>query len=412
MVLTKPALYTPVALETLAEADHQEGLHETDRTTIRDLCDEIGVPAANGTHLPYVRLGDGSTSGLWVPAHVLAADNPIINGGFHDWPTGTSFAAIAHGSYAANLWRYINGSAAVHTVQRAADVPAVAAAMPYDSYSLHVDCTTADASVAAGDYIGIQHFIEGFMFAPYAQRTFTLGFWVKATKTGIYSVSFRNSGSDRTYVGEYTVNVADTWEFKSIQVSASPTAGTWDYTTGIGIQITFSLMCGSTFAVAAGSWATGNYLGSTSQVNAGDSTSNDWKLYGVRITPGNAPAMFVPRHPAIEDALARRYFMRLGGVTNAPLTNGGYATSSTQALIPLVVPPMRSTISPTFAAASNFTISSSAGSPALTSISSSSASPYSFVIVAGVASGLTDGQACYMYGNSTSGTVDLSARLV
>jgi hypothetical protein len=243
--------------------------------------------------------------------------NKIINGDFLVWQRGTSFAAIASSAYAADRWFYGNTTSSAHTVSRSTDVPTVTEAGRLFNYSLLIDCITADTSIATGENIRFAQRIEGYNFAPLAQRSFTLSFWVKATKTGIYCVHFINSGTDRSYIAEYTVNTTDTWEYKTITVSASPTAGTWDYTTGIGLDFGFCLGTGATFQTTADAWRTGNFRATANQVNACDSTSNKFRITGIQIEPGVDATEF--EHKLFSETLVdcRRYYELIGNTATS-----------------------------------------------------------------------------------------------
>lgn len=252
---------------------------------------------------------------------------------------------------------YSKSGAIVHDIARSTDVPAVAAAMPFATYSIHCDVTTADASLAAGDYSLIQTHIEGWNWSPFAQRDFTISFWVKAAKTGVHCVYLVNSGSDRTYVATYTVNVADTWEWKTIYVTASPSGGTWDYTTGLGIRIGWPLHAGSTYHTTAGSWQTGNFMATSAAVNESDNTANNFKLYGVTMNPGNVGMMFVPRNQTIEELMLARYCQVFGGDSANEAIAVGYSAGTTTHYV-IVRPPVSMKATPTLAisSASHFSI--------------------------------------------------------
>jgi hypothetical protein len=219
--------------------------------------------------------------------------NPIRNAGLNSWSRGTSFTTAASNSETADKWIYSKSGVGVHTVARDTSVPTVGANSPLQNYSLLVDCTTVDASIGATDLYGVYNLILGYDYLPFAQKAFNLSFWVKATKTGTYCVAFVNSGTDRSYVAEYTVSVADTWEYKTVTVTASPSAGTWDYTTGNGLQVFWALAGGSTYQTTAGTWATGAFYCSANQVNAVDSTSNNFYISQPRISLGSNPLPFV-----------------------------------------------------------------------------------------------------------------------
>ena len=96
---------------------------------------------------------------------------------------------------AADRFQYIKlVTGAIHDISRSTDVPTATEANTLANYSLLLDCTTLDATIDAGDLVTISQTIEGYNYKHLEGRTATLSFWVKATKTGTYCVSFRNSG--------------------------------------------------------------------------------------------------------------------------------------------------------------------------------------------------------------------------
>lgn len=234
--------------------------------------------------------------------------NAIINGDFNVWQRGGTFTSVADGTYTADRWFYSKISSAVHDITLSSDVPTVAQAGRLFKYSLKADCQTVDSSIASGDLVRISQRIEGYNWLPLAQKTITLSFWVKATKTGIYCVALGNSGADRSYVAEYNVNASNTWEFKTITFTASPAAGTWDYTNGIGLALTFTLASGSTFQTTKDTWQTGSFFATANQVNACDSTSNDFFITAVQLEEGDVATPFENRTLADELRLCQRYY--------------------------------------------------------------------------------------------------------
>ena len=151
-----------------------------------------------------------------------------------------------------------------------------------------------------------------------------LSFWVKATKTGTYCVGFQNAGGDRSYVGEYTVTAANTWEYKTIAISASPNTGTWDYTTCIGVSLIFVLACGSTYHTTANAWQNGNFFATANQVNATDSTANDFRITGVQLEPGSTATPFEGRPLGAELAMCQRYYQILQGYTGRYISTSDF----------------------------------------------------------------------------------------
>jgi hypothetical protein len=254
---------------------------------------------------------------VWTPA---LRKNAIINGDFNVWQRGITFTSVANLTYVADRYRYVLVGAAVHDISRSVDVPSVAQAGRLFNYSMLVDCTTVDASIAAADFSLVQQVIEGYNWLPLAQRAFTLSFWVKATKTGTYCVSFTNAGGDRSYVAEYTISATDTWEKKTISVPASPSAGAWDYTNGVGLVVKWVLAVGSNLQTTAGSWQTGSFHGTSNQVNATDSTANNFRITGMQLEVGSVATEIEQRTFNDELAMCQRYFNKTYRQVDAPGT--------------------------------------------------------------------------------------------
>lgn len=188
--------------------------------------------------------------------------------------------------------------------------------------SLLFDVTTADTSIAAGEYGVLTQYIEGLNASDLAwgtasAQTVTLSFWVKSTTTGTYCLSLRNQANSRSYVATYSVASANTWEYKTVAVPGD-TSGTWLTTNSTGISIAFCFAVGSTFQTTAGAWQAGNFLGSSAQVNLLASTANEVRITGVQLEPGTVATPFERRSFGQELALCQRYYDTVsGGKLNA-----------------------------------------------------------------------------------------------
>jgi hypothetical protein len=215
--------------------------------------------------------------------------NAIINGDMRIAQRGTSFAAIANGAYSLDRWQYGKVGTMVHTITQDTDIP-----NNQFRSSLKLDVTTADAAMAAGDVCIVQQKIEGYNFRKLMDQTATLSFWVKAGKTGTLCVSFRNSGLDRSYVVETTIDSANTWEQKSITLVFNESGGTWDYANGTGLIVGFVLAAGSSWQTTADAWQTGNYVITSSQTNFVDNTDAtcDVWITGVQLELGDTATDF------------------------------------------------------------------------------------------------------------------------
>jgi hypothetical protein len=253
--------------------------------------------------------------------------NAVIGGDFgtNPWQRGTTFAAIASAAYHADCWRTDYSGTMVYTISKDSSVPTVAQCGRVLSHCLRVDMTTADATIAAGDYAHVSTRIEGYRARAIAQRTCILSFWHRHSKAGTYCVGITNSGADRSFVAEYTQDTADAWEYAEIEIAASPSAGTWNYDTGVGIDLRFPLAGGSTFDYSGGTlgqtWATGNFFVSGNQVNACDDVANNFRLALVQLEPGDLATEFEGLSFAEVLALAERYYEKSFAVGTTPAQN-------------------------------------------------------------------------------------------
>jgi len=252
----------------------------------------------------------------------ITAHNYIINGDMAIAQRGTSFAGAASGTFTVDRFSYYQSGDMVHTLSQDTDVPANS----IFKYSYKADVTTADSSIAVDDYCFIMYKVEGYDFSKLVGKTATLGFWVKGAKTGVHCVAFRNSASDRSYVAEYTINTANTWEFKTITITFNYSGGTWNYINGIGIAITFAMACGSTYQTTKDSWQTGNYLATSDQVNETDSTDNNFYITGIMLNEGSVamPFRLCGGSFGNEVELCERYYQKSYPLTIAPGTAATY----------------------------------------------------------------------------------------
>jgi len=250
---------------------------------------------------------------------------------------GTSFVAIANQAFSMDRWAYVKSGTMVHTVTQDTDVPSTSQVLNSTgvsylfSNSYRANLTTPQASIGAAESMRIEHRIEGYNFKSFAQKVFTVSFWVKATLAGTYGFSVRNSAADRSYVAEYTVSGSNQWEYKSITIAASPIAGTWDYTNGIGLVLNWALAAGTSFQTTAGSWQTGNFFTTSNCVNGVASGATDFRITGVMVNEGTTAApfqLFSANSFQSELANCQRYYYNdgsshiwLDGYSNA---GGGY----------------------------------------------------------------------------------------
>lgn len=330
--------------------------------------------------------------------------NALMNADFNVQQRGTNFNSAANGTYTMDRWLYSKVGAMVHDVDLSSDVPTVAESGHKSRYSINVDCTTVDSSIAAGDFALLSQKIEGFNYLPLAQQAMTLSFWHKHTKAGTYCVAFRNSGPDRSYVAEYTQAVADTWEKATINITASPSAGTWDYTTGVGLEVIWTLACGTTFHGTVDTWESANDLATSNQVNACDNTANNFRLSQVKLEQGSVATRFVGEEIGADLIKCKRYYEELNNAGNTVFFCGvGQNISTTATRVYIQYEVEKATLpTVTMSAAADFDVTQAAGTAeAVTSLSFSFVSVSRSMANVAVAANLVAGEATMLTDTGT-----------
>jgi hypothetical protein len=237
----------------------------------------------------------------------------------------TSVSSITATGYY-TLDRYITSlsSLGTWTMSQSTDVPS---GYGFAS-SLKLDCTTADASPSAGDFMVLSQFFEGQNLQYLKKGTasalpLTASFWVKSTKTGTFICELRDGNNSRSISKSYTVSVSDTWEFKTITFPGD-TTGAFTNNNARSLELNFWLGAGTTYTSGSlqTSWgATVNANIAVGQVNIADSTSNDWYITGVQLEAGEQASGF--EFMPIDVSLGRceRYYQNSFNTGNIPGTS-------------------------------------------------------------------------------------------
>ena len=249
--------------------------------------------------------------------------NIIINGDMSIAQRGTSTASITStGYHTVDRFQTEISSFGTWTQSQSTDVPSGQGF----AKSLKMDCTTADASPSASDFLVLAQKVEGQNLQYLKKGTsnaesVTLSFWVKSNKTGTYIAELYDS-NNRQISKAYTINASSTWEKKSITFDGD-TTGTLTNSNATGLFINFWLGAGSdrTSGTLNTSWnsvTTANRV--VGQVNLADSTSNEWYITGVQLEAGTASDFeFLP----VDVNLGRceRYYQVLADGTEHPTAN-------------------------------------------------------------------------------------------
>jgi hypothetical protein len=192
-------------------------------------------------------------------------------------------------------------------------------------YSSRLTLTTPNTNPQNDDRMYFMHVIEGSNIANVGfNRAWckfqVLTFWVKASIPGKYSVTFFYGPNDgRRYIIPYTINTANTWEFKTLILPPDTSSGADpNITNGVGLIITWAFG-GSSFyrtGTTPNTWytATGTFpyngpwmLSDAVPWNTA-SAGATWQIAGIQLEEGPYATPFEQRPIGLELALCQRYY--------------------------------------------------------------------------------------------------------
>jgi hypothetical protein len=182
-------------------------------------------------------------------------------------------------------------------------------------------------SSGSSDYSAIYHSIEGYNLLDLnlgssSGSPFTISFWVRSSLTGTFTfVVSASYGSNAGYATTYTINVADTWEYKTITIPAT-SIGTWNRATDLGMMLWWDLGTGSAYNGTANTWSSNYTLKVAGTQNIIGTNNATFYITGVQLEKGSAATAFEYRQFQQEFALCQRYYEK--GIVGfvGYLTNG------------------------------------------------------------------------------------------
>ena len=259
----------------------------------------------------------------------LSNRNLIINGAMQVSQRGTSFDGAEQ--YLCDRWRFGRQTDGYNLGwSQSTTAP--------DGFanSLKMNVTTADTSLNANVFALVQQRFEGqnlqmLKKGTSAAESVTVSFYVRSAKTGTYILELIDKdNSDRHISKSYTINSANTWEYKSITFEGD-TTGALDNDVNRSLDVNWWLASGSdrNSGTLATSWqAFDDTDRAVGQVNIFDSTSNDWYITGVQMEVGEQATAF--EHRSFGDELARcqRYYYESGGTATNDWGQKGYQSAN------------------------------------------------------------------------------------
>jgi len=237
--------------------------------------------------------------------------NIIINGAMQISQRGTSETGVGGSSGYFTLDRYkivASGTAGRVTMSQSTDAP------NGFSNSLKLDCTTADTSIASGEYFFLSQYIEGQDVQQLKKGTsdaekVTVSFYVKGNASATYTLELEDADNSRQNSQEFSVTTSWT---RVVKTFVGDTTGTLNNDNGNSLNLNIILHSGSDLA---GGTHTSNAWHSTANQRAGDnltsifdSTDREFFITGLQIEIGEQATPFEHRSFGEELALCQRYF--------------------------------------------------------------------------------------------------------
>ena len=237
------------------------------------------------------------------------------------------------------------GSAGTWTQSQSTDVPSGQGFVN----SFKLDCTTADASLAAGDYVLFGYRLEGLElqrlnYGTSGAKNIVLSFWVKTNKTGNYVVQMQNiitGGTNKACSLLYTISSANTWQKVEFPIPAD-TAAAFDNDNALTGILYWWLAAGTNWTSGTLNTTWGNITNANlsvgQNVNLADSTDNEWYITGIQLEEGDVATPFEHEDFGTTLAKCQRYYFRQNYDTNIPYLGAGAVYRNTLAMLVMHLP--------------------------------------------------------------------------
>ena len=267
--------------------------------------------------------------------------NLIINGGMDVCQRSSSVTGLGASEVYFVQDRYKLGLGAASAgrftaTQETTDVP--------DGFSRakKLACTTADTSIAAGEFLGINQHIEANRCVQThtgtsSAKQITLSFYAKANANATYVVQLLNNKHSGFIHNNRTFDVTTSYQRFSITFQADTTADSkFDGDlTAAGFSLSFILHAGSNFtsATLASDWATGVTNRAAGADSFFSSTSNTFFLTGVQLEVGDTATDFDHRIFGDELLRCQRYYQETSNATNYSMVGDGTCQNSVVSIL-------------------------------------------------------------------------------
>lgn len=267
----------------------------------------VGVTTAGISTVYVTSINEGQLQGY---------RNMLYNGAMVVNQRGFTSAASTSTGYSVDRWTNAGSNDAVVAIGQSNSAAAQPTGQGFTN-SLHWRVTTADSSLAAGQYALIQQRLEGYDVQRIKKGSsnaepVTLSFWVRSSKIGTYIVELADNDNTRKVSRSYTIDGTNTWE-KKILTFPADTTGAFDNDNSSSLEIYWWLAAGSDFTSGTlnTSWAApSNTNRAVGQVNFLDTAGAQFNITGCQLEVGPNATDFEFRSYGDELRLCQRYYYR------------------------------------------------------------------------------------------------------
>jgi hypothetical protein len=233
--------------------------------------------------------------------------NRIINGAMViDQRNAGASVTPTNFQYTLDRWAFEVRQTSKLTTQQSTTVPS-------SGFKNSLLITSSSAySVISTDRFNLQQYIEGYNIADLnwgsaSASTVTISFWIRSSLTGTFAGSVQNGSQNRSYIFNYTINSANTFEYKTVTI-AGDQSGTWSTDNSAGLILNFALGTGSTYQGTASTWTGSNVQSTSGAVSLVGTNGATFYITGVQLEKGSTATSFDYRSYGTEYDLCRRYF--------------------------------------------------------------------------------------------------------
>ena len=190
--------------------------------------------------------------------------------------------------------------------------------LPGFANCMELDCTTADTSIAAGEFIILAQYLEGQDVQQMKKGTssaeaVTVSFYVKGNAAAVHTLELRDNDNSRFNSQEFPVTTD--W-VRITRTFVGDTSGAFGDDTELSLKVNIWLHAGSTYT---GGTHVSNAWGTTTNTRVGDNqtsfvdaTSRNLFITGYQVEVGSVATPFEHRSFGEELALCQRYYVQIG----------------------------------------------------------------------------------------------------